>query len=299
MRSFHWSQDFDKIQEFLFNTYKLTKTFHNWIPSMFENLQFGPCGTPYLDEEDEYVKIWEDSGVGIVAVTICKPSGECRFLIHPDYYEYGDTFVETLESQAKEMKIDDSEQKIYFMIEEGDIVREKVLKQREYNNRGVYEHNRYLPKNFEVPEITLPVGYSIRHVDIVNDFENYKAVQGAVFSHCISMTVELAKKYASAKFYHPERDVVVVAPDGTFAAFATGRMDPISKLAETEPVGVHPDHRQKGLGKAIVYEGIRRLQQHGAKAIVILGAASSDAATKLYDAVGFERRDVNAWMKII
>ena len=113
------------------------------------------------------------------------------------------------------------------------------------------------------------------------------------------MTLELAKKYASAKFYHPERDIVVVSPDGKFAAFANGRMDPISKLAELEPVGVHPDYRQKGLGKAIVYEGIRRLQQHGAEAIVILGAASSDAATNLYDSIGFERKDVNAWFKVI
>jgi mycothiol synthase len=299
LRSFHWSQDFDKIQEFLFNTYKLTDTFHNWIPSMFENLQFGPCGTPYTDEEDEYVKIWEDGDIGIVAVTICKPSGECYFLIHPEYYEYGDTFVEALELQAKEMKTDDSGEKIFFMVEVGDRIREEVMKKRGYSNSGVYEHNRYLPENFEVPEIILADGYSIRHVEIEKDFENYKAVQGSVFSHCRGMTLELVRKYASAKFYHPERDVVAVAPDGTFAAFTTGRMDPISKLAETEPVGVHPDHRQRGLGKAIVYEGIRRLQQHGAEAIVILGAASSEAATKLYDSIGFERRDVNAWLKII
>jgi mycothiol synthase len=298
-RSFHWKQDFDKIQKFLFDTYKITKTFHNWIPSMFENLQFGPCGTPYQDEEDEYVKIWEDSKIGIVAVTICKPSGECRFLIHPDYDEYGDTFIEALETQAKGMKRDDSEKKLYFMVEEGDTIREEVLKRCGYSNRGVYEHNRYLPKDFEVPEITLADGYSIRHVDIEKDFQNYKAVQGSVFPHCKSMTLELAKKYARAKFYHPERDVVVVAPDDAFAAFTTGRMDPNSKLAETEPVGVHPDHRQKGLGKAIVYEGIRRLQKHGAEAIVILGAASSEAATKLYDSIGFERRDVNAWVKVI
>ena len=298
-RSFHWNKDFDKIQEFLFNTYKLTKSFHNWIPSMFENMQFGPCGTPYMDEEDEYVKIWEDGDVGIVAVTICKPSGDCRFFMHPDYYEYGDTFVEAIETQAKEMKAGDSEKKIYFVVEECDSVREEVLKQRGYDNSGVCEHNRFLPQNYEVPEIKLPPGYSIRHVDIEKDLVLYKEVQSSVFSHCNSMTLELAKKYASAKFYHPERDIVVVAPDGKFAAFTTGRMDPISKLAETEPVGVHPDYRQRGLGKAIVYEGIRRLQQHGAEAIVILGAASSEAATKLYDSIGFERRNVNAWLKII
>ena len=266
---------------------------------MFENIRFGPCGAPYQDEEDEYIKIWEDGDIGIVAVTICKPSGECRILIHPEYRQFEETFVEALESQSKKMKTDDSEKKMYFMVEAGDTIREEALKKRGFNDRGVYEHNRYLPKDFVVPEIKLPDDYSIRYVDIEKDIELYRAVQVSVFPHCKSMTLELAKKYSSAKFYHPERDIVIVAPDGTFAAFVTGRMDPITRLSETEPVGVHPDHRKKGLGKAIVYEGIRRLQQHNAEAIVILGAASSEEATRLYDAIGFARRDVHAWLKII
>ena len=266
---------------------------------MFENLQYGPCGSPYKEEEDEYVKIWEDDSVGIVAFTVCKPAGDCQIQIHPDYRDLEDMLIESVENQAKEMKADESEKKIYFTVEAGDTIREEVLKNRGYSNKGLYAHNRWLPDNYEVPEIKLPDGYTIRHVDIEKDIELYRDVQSSVFPHCMSMTLELAKKYVSAKFYHPERDVVVVAPDRTYAAFTTGRMDPISKLAELEPVGVHPDHRQKGLGKAIVYEAIKRLQQHGAKAIVILGAASSEAATKLYDSVGFERRDVHAWLKIV
>lgn len=74
-------------------------------------------------------------------------------------------------------------------------------------------------------------------------------------------------------------------------------MDPISKLAETEPVGVHPDHRRKGFGKAVVLECIRTLQKHIAKAIVILGAASTEEAKHLYDSLGFNRTDVNVWVK--
>ncbi len=77
----------------------------------------------------------------------------------------------------------------------------------------------------------------------------------------------------------------------------TGRHDPISKIAELEPVGVHTEHIRKGFGRALVYEGIRRLQKHNAKEIVILGAASTELGIKLYDSVGFYRTDVNAWVK--
>ena len=295
-RDFHWNADVCKLQEFLRETYSITQEFHNWIPSMIENLKYGPCGTPYLEEEDEYIKIWEDEDRGIVAITICKPSGELRILIHPDYRNHEAMLIESLEIQFVEMKQEKSERKVYFLVQAGDRIREDLLEKRGYENRGVCEHNRFLREDYEVPPGNIAKGYVIRHIDLENDFENYRDVQGAVFSHCAQMTRELLDQYTSARFYDAYRDIVVVAPDGKFAAFATGRMDPVSKLAELEPVGVHPDYRKRGLGRAIVHEAIRRLKEHGALRIVILGAASSEAATKLYDSTGFDRADVNLWV---
>lgn len=266
---------------------------------MFENTWRGPGGTEYMDEEDEYIKIWEESDSGVVAVTICKPSGDCRIFIHPEYRNYEETLVLALEKQRADMKTDDPKLKMSFVVEAGDTLREDLLKQRGYENKGVCEHNRILPDTYQVPEFILPENYTIRHVDVEKDHEHYRAAQAAVFPHCANMTLKLLQIYSEAEFYNPELDIVVVAPDGSFAAFATGRLDPVSRLAELEPVGVHPDHRKMGLGKAIVYEGIRRLQKHNPEAIVILGAASTEGATKLYDTVGFERTDVNAWIKEI
>ncbi|TFG95528.1 GNAT family N-acetyltransferase, partial [Candidatus Thorarchaeota archaeon] len=252
----------------------------------------------YQDEEDDYIKIWENQEKHIVAVTICKSSGECRIFIHPDYRDYERTLVSSIEDQRKKMKSDEnSELKMFFIVEAGDRLRENLLEDLGYENKGVCEHNRILPKDLKVPEIKLYEDYSIRHVDIEKDFELYHAVQNSVFSHCTHMTLNRARIYSEAEFYMPELDLVVVAPDGSFAAFTTGRMDPVSKLAELEPVGVHPDHRKKGLGKAIVLETIRRLQEAGAAAIVILGAAGTEDATKLYDSVGFDRAEVNLWIK--
>jgi len=161
----------------------------------------------------------------------------------------------------------------------------------------VCEHNRILPEYYQVLNVTLPDDYRIRHAELEKDFEQYRAVQGSVFPHCANMTRNLLKIYSEAEFYVPELDIVVVAPDGTFAAFATGRIDPLSKLAEIEPVGVHPEHRRKGLAKAVVLECIRRLQKYEPEYIVILGAAITEGATHLYDSLGFNKTDVNAWVK--
>jgi len=266
---------------------------------MFENMWRGPGGTEYQDEEDEYVRIWKNNADEIAAVTICKPSGDCRIFIHPDFRDHEEILVESLEKQRTDMKADDTPIKMYFVVEAGDTLRENLLTRHGYENKGVCEHNRVLPEYYEVSTITLPKGYKIRQAVVEQDFEQYRAVQVSVFPHCSNMTRNLLKIYSEAEFYVPELDLVVVASDGTFAAFATGRIDPISKLAEVEPVGVHPDHRRKGLAKAVVLECIRRLQKHNAKAIVILGAASTERATNLYDSLGFNRTNMNAWVKEI
>jgi mycothiol synthase len=297
-RVFHRFKDFNEVSNFLIQTYEITGNFQNWIPSMFENIWRGPGGPPYKNEEDEYIKIWEDDMVGIAAVTICKPRGEFRIFIHPEYRQYEETLMEALEEQFSVMKTEEKGKKMYFIVEEGDALREKLLKQRGYENKGVCEHNRILPDYYEVVSVPIPEGYKIRNIDTDTDYEKCRAVQGSVFAHVEThMTQQAFEYYTEAEFYNPECDIVAVAPDGSFAAFATGRMDPVSKLAELEPVGVHPDHRRKRLGKAVCLECIRVLQKHGAKAIVILGAASTEAATHLYDSLGFMRTNVHVWVK--
>ncbi|MHA2386529.1 MAG: GNAT family N-acetyltransferase, partial [Candidatus Thorarchaeota archaeon] len=90
-----------------------------------------------------------------------------------------------------------------------------------------------------------------------------------------------------ASFYKEDLDIIAVDPKGKFAAFCTVRMDPISRIAELEPVGTHPDHRKLGLGKAVICEGLKRLEKYKPSAMVIIGAAPSEGARRLYESVGF------------
>jgi len=108
-----------------------------------------------------------------------------------------------------------------------------------------------------------------------------------VFPHIVSMSMELLQLYSTASFYQEDLDIVAVAPDGKFAAFCTARIDPLSKIAELEPVGTHPDHRKRGLARAVICESLKRLEKYKPSALVILEAAPSDGARRLYKSVGF------------
>jgi mycothiol synthase len=186
---------------------------------------------------------------------------------------------------------------ISFSVSEWDLYRQKPLQNMGYENKGLGEHERIRPVDLPIPEVSLPKGYIIRHVDVEKEFEKYHSVLSSVFRHCTQMTPHLAKVYSEAEFYNKELDLVIEAPNGSFAAFVTVRIDSVSRFAELEPVGVHPDHRGKGLAKAICCEGLRRLQKYNPKSITIIGAANTEAATRLYDSLGFSCTNIHYWVK--
>ncbi|MZD08348.1 GNAT family N-acetyltransferase [Streptomyces sp. SID5785] len=96
--------------------------------------------------------------------------------------------------------------------------------------------------------------------------------------------------------YRGDLHVLVVAPDGTPAASALMWLDEANATAEFEPVGTHPEHRRRGLGRALLLHGMHRARAAGARQMTVasLGAPGHRAARGLYYSVGFRRftRDV-------
>lgn len=95
----------------------------------------------------------------------------------------------------------------------------------------------------------------------------------------------------------PELDLVAVAPDGRFAAYAGVPYDEFNKQGIFEPVCTHPDHRERGLAKALMQEGLHRLKTLGA-IDVIVGTGDMLPANRLYDSLGFtEMYKGNYWLR--
>jgi ribosomal protein S18 acetylase RimI-like enzyme len=306
MRSFTWNKDFEVVRDFLILTHNLTRSFQNWIPSMFENIKFGPCGMEYRNGEDEYIKMWEktedsdgSSVSKLVAVTFLKPSGDCWIQIHPDYRFVEEEIVPWIEKQKRKIKSNETpELELRFYVNETDEKRKSLLRELGYEDAGLNEYDRIRPLDKSIPKCPPPNGFTIRSVDVEEDFVQYKKVQAAVFPHCSHMTKRRAKIYSTASFYHKDLDLVVVDQHGNFAAFCTVRIDPVSRMAELEPVGTHPDYRKLGLARSVICEGLRRLQKYRPCSMCILGAASSEAANRLYESVGFtEKTEVYLWRK--
>ena len=90
--------------------------------------------------------------------------------------------------------------------------------------------------------------------------------------------------------YRDDLHVLVEAPDGTLVATAIIWFDPVSRTAEFEPVGTHRAYRRQGLATALMWYGMHRARDAGAKTMLVacLGAPAHQAARGLYYGVGFK-----------
>ncbi|NIU39876.1 GNAT family N-acetyltransferase [Candidatus Bathyarchaeota archaeon] len=294
LRDFHWERDFESVRGFLAGVFGTRKAYTNWIPSELENIKFGPGGTEYLDAEDEFLKVWEvfnetqKTAQGIIAVSYTKPPGKCWLSVHPHYMSAAREIVLWMQNRVKEMQGDGrGDVNMSFVADDNDAEFIRVLSDLGFQKGEVEGDIQIRSSDSLVPAYSLPEGYTIRNAVIEKDFVKYREVQMAVFSHIVSMNKELLELYSTASFYREDLDIVAVGPDSRFAAFCTARIDPLSKIAELEPVGTHPDHRRLGLAKAVICESLKRLEKYKPSIVVILGAAPTEGARRLYESVGF------------
>ncbi len=138
-----------------------------------------------------------------------------------------------------------------------------------------------------IPVSVLPDGFSIRAVAGEHEADAVQAVHASAFGRAWQPGEYL--QVMRSPSFHRERELVVVAPDGRFAAFLVYWIDPISKSGLFEPVGCHPEFQRRGLTKALLYEGLRCMAAQGMTMALVVHEAPDDnpASTALYRSVGF------------
>ncbi|MCP4422942.1 MAG: GNAT family N-acetyltransferase, partial [Chloroflexi bacterium] len=90
-------------------------------------------------------------------------------------------------------------------------------------------------------------------------------------------------------------DLAAVDGDGRVAAFCALWFDKKHRAGYFEPIGTVPAHRRRGLGKALMIEGMRRLQKIGAAAAFLGHSADNGAGAFLYESVGMAVFDQEYW----
>ena len=154
----------------------------------------------------------------------------------------------------------------------------------ESDNELPYVLNRTRIDSSDIP--ALPEGYSFRSADGIEDAAALAEVHRASFG--VDWTPELYRQVVESPGYAPERELVIQAPDGTFAAFAVIWYDHLNRTGLFEPVGTHRDHRRRSFGRAIVMYGMRQMAAAVMEFATVAHFGRDEAARGLYQACGFE-----------
>jgi mycothiol synthase len=134
-----------------------------------------------------------------------------------------------------------------------------------------------------------PVGFAMRGcMGVAELVARAKAQYGAFESKAkFEQYAERFTNFMRSPVYDPELDIVAVAADEQVGAFCIVWTDLVNRVGLFEPVGTHPDFQRKGLGKAIMLEGLRRLQERGMNSAIVSTPDDNLPAIKLYESAGF------------
>lgn len=154
----------------------------------------------------------------------------------------------------------------------------------EPDNELPYVLNRSEINSFAVP--ALPDGYSFRSAMGIEDAAALADVHNAAFGPI--WTPELYRKVMESPGYEPERELVIQAPDCTFATFSIIWFDHLNHIGLFEPVGTHKDHRHHGFGRAIILYGMQKMADAGMEFATVAHFGNNEAARGLYQACGLK-----------
>jgi ribosomal protein S18 acetylase RimI-like enzyme len=146
------------------------------------------------------------------------------------------------------------------------------------------QYHQALDLELDAPRV--PDGYVLRSLRGRDDVPARVEVHRAAFAPS-RMTAEKYAVLLAQDHDAFDRDIVLEAADGSFAAFAMCWMDEGGSVGEFEPVGVHPDHQRHGLGRVIMRHGLRLMRAAGLRDAIVFSLRSNAASEALYRSAGF------------
>ena len=236
---------------------------------------------------------------GEEAVGAVWPGGDqANLLVHPHHRAVEDAMLDWLEARHRERHAGaDETPPLTIDAFDGDSERIARLRRRGYERTARCYRYRRRSLADPIAEPVLPAGYTLGHVAGEADLEARVAAHRAAFAPS-RMTVAKHRAVMAAPTYRPELDLVAVAPAGDFASYCIAWFDAANRIGVFEPVGTDPAYQRRGLSRAVLTEGLRRLRALGATIAYVITNGDNVAANPLYEAVGFRVVDeYHAWTK--
>lgn len=249
---------------------------------------------------DEVTWLWETGQGKLVAALNPEGIGEAHLQIHPAFCTDG--LQEEMIAVAEEhlTKVKDGKRRLIVWAKQADLPRQRILERGGYSRLSFAERQGRCWLSAPIPDAPPAQGYTVRSLGGVEELPARTWVSWWAF-HPDQPDEDKGGwdwylNIQRCPLYRRDLDIVAEAADGTLVSFCTIWYDDATRTGYLEPVGTAPRHQRRGLGKAVICEGLRRLKELGAVAAHV--SSYEPGAQKLYESAGFVEADLNeAWAK--
>lgn len=293
-------EDYWLIHRLLVETTPITPVGFNGDIRRWEGKRFydkHPAGNPDWHKDS---RLWQRPSGQPVAVAHPDSPGYPALFVHPDYRHLEPALITWAEEHLSK-PLEDGKHQIQFYVYEYDAQRQRLLADRGYeklSSGGALRRLRLGQQPLARP--SLAEGYRLRTTNPEDgaDAQRIADLLNAAFKRDFHNAVEYQTFTRLAPSFHPDLDLVAVAADNIFAAYAGIPYDRANQIGIFEPVCTHPDHQRKGLARALMQEGLLRLRAVGAQ-YAMVDTGDMVPANQLYTAMGFsEIYRGTSWKKV-
>jgi ribosomal protein S18 acetylase RimI-like enzyme len=291
-RLYQTEDDYWRIREFLRQVFLL----NNRRGLSWDVVRLDYCVSHgYLNchpqRREDVIHLWETSSGQIAAVVLPESPGDIHFQVHPERKspELETEMLDVAEEQLA-LVTPDGTRRLTVWSPGADTLRQELLARRGYTKGEDIEYQRRRCLDAPIPDVPLAPGYTVRSLgDGLELLERCYASGLGFHDGDIQVAVDNRsdptwyRNIQNAPLYRRDLDLVAIAPDGAVAAFCTVWFDDVTRSGVFEPVATVPAHQRRGLGKAVMAEGLRRLRRMGALTASVSGY--SPAANALYSSM--------------
>lgn len=290
--------DFWPMRALLIDTTPITPIGLNWDMRRLDGKRFYEANVDANALLGRPVQLWETSDGRLAGFVLSEGSGDAHLNVHPDYRHLEGDMIDWAVAHVTAPTPDGPRLEIYTY--EYDVLRQRLLAERGFQKTeywGMIRHMRLGEQPLAQPVIA--AGYTIRTTqpDDMAECQRMADLLNAAFRRDFHNAAEYHNFCRLAPCFHPDLDLVAVAPDGSFAAYVAAPYDQTNRRGIFEPVCTHPDHQRKGLAGALMQEALLRLRAIGAVDATV-DTGNMVPANRFYDSMGFtEAYRGYAWHK--
>lgn len=271
MRPYRGDGDYWRVRNFLRDVFLANgRREFSWQPYRFDYCRWHAWENMGRYAIEDALFLWEVDG-GRLAAALNPEGRNGVFLhVHPDFRS-PELEVEmiTLAEERFPVSLPGRPTRVIVFADSNDAMRKEALRARGYALDDGVEYQRRRPMDLPIADAPVAEGYEVRALGGPEELPARSRVSWRAF-HPDAPEAEYEgwewyRNIQRCPLYRRDLDIVAVAPGGKeLAAFCTVWFDDVTRTGAFEPLGTAPEHQRKGLARAVMTEGLRRLKRLGA-----------------------------------